>query len=190
MPKEGVSCLVKQLQRYKELDDWSMTQLAQLVKEERTCKKHEEISHASTVYEYLYFVKHGWLYIYTDWDDGPRQIIKVHLPGDVIGFRDVAFEHVSTTLRAAEDSIVCPFPKQGLTEIFNDNPRLAALLFSMGTRDQLAQMDIMKAIGQMPAYYRVLFFLLHILARFKVANPNLTDGIRVPLTQSVHFQKI
>lgn len=184
MSENNESCLVKQLRYYDDLDDWSRTQLAELEKEERACKKHEEISQSRAVYDYLYVVKTGWLYSYADWNDGRRQIVKIHLPGDVIGFRDVAFASVSTTLRAAEDSIICPFPKNGLTRIFNDNPRLAALLFSMATREQLALIDIMKAMGQMPAYDRVLFFLLHLRSRLRVTNSNITDRIRVPLNQT------
>lgn len=178
------SCLVRQLKRYDDLDDRSMVQLAKLENDERVCVRHEEISQNNTTNAHLYVVKRGWLYSYLDWGDGRRQILKVHLPGDLIGFRDIAFQNVSTTLRAAEDCVICPFPKRGLTPIFEENPRLAALLFTLSTRDQLTLIDIMKAIGHMSAHDRVLFFLLHLRARLRVANPKLTDRIRVPLNQT------
>ena len=178
------SCLVTKLSHYVSLSDTDRERLADLEKSERTFDVGQEVYQGGDKNKDLYVVKHGWAFSYTDLPDGRRQIVKIHHPGDIIGFPDVAFKHATTTLRTAEEVCLCPFPKSSLDEIFRKSPRLSALLLSIALRDQVVLIDVLRAMGRMSAQERVSYMLLDLISRLRITNPMLTDTIRLPLTQS------
>lgn len=182
--RSGDSCLITKLSHYLELNDISKKALAQLEKTERKFSKSGEVFAAGDHNEYLYIVKKGWLYTYLDLSDGRRQIVKIHHPGDIIGFPDIAFDHATTNLMAAEAVVVCPFPKKGLKEVFRDIPQITALLFTLAVRDQVVLLDNLLALGRMSSKERLIYLLLDLISRLRVTNCGMTDTFRLPLTQS------
>ncbi|MCF7700766.1 Crp/Fnr family transcriptional regulator [Loktanella sp. M215] len=178
------SCLVTKLSHYIALDDDHKAQLASLEKAERDYGEGTEVYQNGDTAKDLYVVKTGWLFSYTDLPDGRRQIVKIHHPGDIIGFPDVALKHMTTTLCTAEAVTLCPFPKSSLDVILRESPRLSALLLSIGLRDQVVFIDLLRAMGRMKAQERVAYMLLDLIARLRITNHKMTDTIRLPLTQS------
>ncbi|MBU2360725.1 MAG: Crp/Fnr family transcriptional regulator [Alphaproteobacteria bacterium] len=178
------SCLVTKLSHYIALDDDHKAQLASLEKAERDYGEGTEVYQNGDTAKDLYVVKTGWLYSYTDLPDGRRQIVKIHHPGDIIGFPDVALKHMTTTLCTAEAVTLCPFPKSSLDVILRESPRLSALLLSIGLRDQVVFIDLLRAMGRMKAQERVAYMLLDLISRLRITNHKMTDTIRLPLTQS------
>lgn len=178
------SCLVTKLSHYISLDPSHKRQLASLEKAERDFADGTEVYQNGDTVRDLYVVKRGWLFSYTDLPDGRRQIVKFHHPGDIIGFPDVALKRVTTTLRTAEDVRLCPFPKSSLDVILRESPRLSALILSIGLRDQVVFIDLLRAMGRMKAQERMAYMLLDLIARLRITNVKMTDTIRMPLTQS------
>lgn len=177
------SCLIGMLSHYMPLDDASRDHLAALEKTERAYGKGVEIYQGGDPNDELYVVKSGWLYSYTLSLDGRRQIVKLHHPGDIIGFPDIALTERSTVLRTAEPVCLCPFPKRGLEEIFRTSPKLTALLFSLSARDQVILIDRLRAMGRMSARERLAYLLLDLLHKLRITDAGITDTIRVPMTQ-------
>ena len=93
MSSDEKSCLVEKLAHYIELDNLAEEHLASLEEYERKYHRHQEVYSETDEINYLYVVKEGWFYSYTDMPDGRRQIIRVLHPGDIVGFPDIAFEH-------------------------------------------------------------------------------------------------
>ena len=180
----GSSCLVTKLSHYISLSDADLKRLAALEKSERTFSAGEEVYQGGDMNNDLYVVKHGWAFSYTDLPDGRRQIVKIHHPGDVIGFPDVALKHATTTLRTVEDVCLCPFPKTALDEILEESPKLSALLMSIAMRDHVVLIDVLRAMGRMSAQERVSYMLLDLISRLRITNRQMTDTIRLPMTQS------
>ena len=178
------SCLVTKLSHYIALSEPDKEQLATLEKSERSFLAGSEIYQTGDAISDLFIVKTGWLFSYTDLPDGRRQIVKIHHPGDIIGFPDIALKQVTTTLRTAEQVVLCPFPKSSLDTIFRTAPRLSALLLSIGLRDQVVFIDLLRAMGRMKAQERIAYMLLDLIARLRITNRSMTDTIRLPLTQS------
>ena len=178
------SCLVTKLSHYVSLSEADCDRLAKLERAERIFDAGREVYQGGDENKDLYVVKHGWAFSYTDLPDGRRQIVKIHHPGDVIGFPDVALKHVTTTLRTVEDVCLCPFPKSSLDEILRESPKLSALLLSIALRDQVVLIDVLRAMGRMSAQERVSYMLLDLISRLRITNPGITDTIRLPMTQS------
>lgn len=178
------SCLVQKLSNYIELNDVSRAQLAALEEDERNLPKHTDVHATGATGDALYVVKKGWLYSYMDLPDGRRQIVKIHHPGDIIGFQDITLKVTTTTLRTAEPVCLCPFPKRHLDVIFRDSPQLTALLFSLAVREQTILTDTIRAIGRMSARERIAFLLLDLISRIRSINRNMSNTLRLPLNQS------
>ena len=178
------SCLVTKLSHYISLSETDCERLASLEKAERTFDTGQEVYQGGDRNKDLYVVKHGWAFSYTDLPDGRRQIVKIHHPGDIIGFPDVALKHFTTTLRTVEKVCLCPFPKSSLDEILRNSPKLSALLLSIALRDHVVLIDVLRAMGRMSAQERVSYMLLDLISRLRITNQNMTDTIRLPLTQS------
>lgn len=178
------SCLITKLSHYVDLSDHSRELLSELEKEERAVARHEEVYSVAEKSRFMYVVKSGWLYSYIDLADGRRQIVKIHHPGDIVGLPDLAFEGPTSNLRACEPAVLCPFPKQGLNAILTSAPQLSALLFTLSVRDNVVLVDNMTALGRMSARERIAWFLLDLISRLRITNRNVTDALRLPLTQT------
>lgn len=177
------SCLIAKLSHYIDLSNENVGLLAKLEKDEREFPAHTVIYAGSHNVEHLHVVMSGWLYHYTDMPDGRRQIVRIHHPGDVLGFHDIAYFESSTTLYSCTDVCLCPFPKSALDEIFVSSPRITALLFSIAVRDQVILVDMLKALGRMSARERIAFLILDLLTRLRITNTSMTDTFRLPLNQ-------
>lgn len=177
------SCLVSKLSHYVSLSDVDQDRLANLEKAERKFGVGDEVYQVGDEKKDLYVVKHGWAFSYTDLPDGRRQIVKIHHPGDIIGFPDVVLKHSMTTLRTLEEVCLCPFPKSSLDEILSESPKLSALLLSIALRDQVVIIDVLRAMGRMSAQERVSYMLLDLISRLRVVNQDMTDTIQLPMTQ-------
>ncbi|MBV7411099.1 Crp/Fnr family transcriptional regulator [Maritimibacter sp. DP1N21-5] len=180
---DATSCLVTKLSHYLPLSDEDVARLARLERNERNFPADHEVYQGGDRNKDLYIVKHGWCFSYTDLPDGRRQIVKIHHPGDVIGFPDVALKHATSTLRTIEDVCLCPFPKSSLDTILRESPRLSALLISIALRDHVVLIDVLRAMGRMSAQERVSYMLLDLISRLRITNSKMTDTIRLPMTQ-------
>ncbi len=177
------SCLVAKLSHYMTLSDADRAHLARLEDAEEEIDGQKDCTIEGDPLERLFVVKKGWLYSYLDMPDGRRQIVQIHNAGDLVGFPDIAFTRVATTLRSCTPSILCPFPKNALSEIFATAPRLTALIFAIAARDQIVLTDMLRATGRMTATERVANLHLSLLSRLRITNSNMTDTFNLPLSQ-------
>lgn len=177
------SCLVEKLSHYMTLDDTARRHLAALEETEKTFSRHAEVWHLGEAVSHLFVVKRGWCYTHTDLPDARRQIVRVLLPGDIVGFPDIAFDHATTDLRTAETTCLCPFPKKRLDVIFEQSPKLTALLFTLANRELACMVDTLRALGRMSARERIAWFLLDLIARLRITNPQMSTTMRMPLNQ-------
>ena len=183
MSNEPKSCLVEKLSHYIVIDEAAERHLATLEERERQFRRHQEVHGEGQTLTHLHVVKTGWFYSYTDMPDGRRQIVRIFHPGDIIGFPDIAFTEATTNIRASEDGWLCPFPKRKLDAIFEESPRLTAMLFAIANRDLACVIDTLRAMGRMDARERLSYFFLDLAARLRITNRSLGDTIRMPMNQ-------
>lgn len=131
----------------------------------------------------LYFLQSGWMYSYVLLDDGSRQILQLYLPGDLIGACGAVQTSTSEALFAITDVTVCPFDKQQLRVLFENHPRIAALIFAISQIGAVAISDRVVSLGRTSARARVAAMLVDILIRLRMMNPGVTDTIPLPLKQ-------
>ena len=172
------------LSHYAALDEGDRERLARFEEDERSYERQRDLYETGEQCEMLYAVKKGWLYSYVDFADGRRQIVKIHTPGDIVGFPDLAYTSATTSLRTCSDAKVCPFPKRYLDDVMQESPRLSALLLTVAVRDQVILIDTLRAMGRMSARERVAHFVLDLLARLRVLKGPALRTIPMPLSQT------
>ncbi|MDY6828387.1 MAG: Crp/Fnr family transcriptional regulator [Pseudomonadota bacterium] len=179
------SCLVEKLGRFLSLSEADTALIAELEKDEQSFKAHTKIRPLGWKAEHLCVVKEGWLYSYRLLPEGRRQVLDVHYPGDVLGMADLPFREYSIAVETATDCCLCPFPKSAMDRIFTQSPRMTALLFTIALVEQTVLLDRLCALGRMEARERIVYLLLEVQARLRLAGCLDRNRFELPLTQTV-----
>lgn len=181
---DSQSCLISKFSYYIELNDGQEKMLAKLEKSPEEYPAGREIYAGGDRNQHLHVVKSGWLYGYTHLPDGGRHVVRFYHPGDIVGLPGLAFRHHHINLKTATDACLCPFEKQDLDDILENAPTIAALLFTLSSREQVILIDTLRASSRMRPRPRLAFLFLDILSRLRVTNPAMTNRMNMPLTQT------
>jgi CRP/FNR family transcriptional regulator len=145
---------------------------------EHLYRENDEAPLAYTVYE-------GWLLLYRPVSDGARQGLRVALPGDFIGYRELHGSRVSHSAVALTAATLCGFRHQDLERMLHDHPRLAIQLANFQQRDMTSCQSHMLGLGRKRAEGRVAFLLLELYHRMRLRGAAEGNSIPFPLTQEV-----
>ncbi|MGE5721287.1 MAG: Crp/Fnr family transcriptional regulator [Sphingomonadales bacterium] len=170
-----------------------------LEQQERSFKRGAVVRREHDSARDLFIVRRGWLYTSVLLGNGSRQIMRLHFPGDVLGASGVAFGKATDSVVAITDASLCPFDKDRLACLFEDHPRLAALIFTLATAERVALADRLASIGRTSARARVGSVICEIFARLRITE-EVGNELHIPLTQeeigdatgltAVHFNRM
>jgi CRP-like cAMP-binding protein len=177
------SCLVERLGHYLKLTGREASAFAQLEGPERVYRRGAVIRREHDRAQELYVVNSGWLLSFVLLDDGSRQILRLHLPGDMVGLSCAAFNEATESLVALTDVKLSPVEKSALNRLFVEHPRLGALLFLIAQAEKVSLSDRLASLGRTSAKARVAALILDTVARLRVMNADLGDTFAFPLTQ-------
>jgi CRP/FNR family transcriptional regulator, anaerobic regulatory protein len=131
----------------------------------------------------LFVLRKGLMMSYVILDDGSRQILRFLFPGDLLGVSSMIYKEAPETLCALTDSVVSPFDRAALSELFQAHPRLAAMVFVYCQVERVALTDRLAALGRTSAKARVAALLLELRNRLRGTDKNLTNVFPLGLTQ-------
>lgn len=175
-------CLVERLGRYIALTDSETDVLRALEADERELRRGAVVLEEGKASRELFIVRKGWLQSSVLLDNGGRQIMRVSLPGDVLGLSVLAFDEAPETVKALTDVTLCPFDRDQVAELVRSQPRLAALLLSLTIAERTTLSDRLASVGRTPARARIAWLLCDIFSRLRVPSAE-ADTALVPLTQ-------
>lgn len=175
---------VSRFTAFAHLSERDLSDLMALAGGRRSLNKGDFVCEEGDAPAGLYLLLEGWAASSITFPDGTRQLIKVHLPGDMLGMPSLA-------LRRAADSIVALTPIAigfvspiALGHLFERNPRLAALLFLISQEERVMLIDRVASMGASDARGRLAALLLQIRARVSRSSPTTRDEFDLPLSQS------
>lgn len=131
----------------------------------------------------LYIVRRGMLMSYVLLDDGSRQILRFHFRGDMIGVPGMIYGTSPETIAALTDCEVCPFDRAALSRLFEEHPRIAALILAFNQVERVALTDRLAALGRTSAKARVAALVLDMRNRLRSSDPSVVDSYPLGLTQ-------
>ena len=177
------SCLVSRLSRFVSLTPDECNFVARMEQDEQPQLKGRPILNVGELTEGIMVLKAGWAVVKADSSDGRSQILRVYLPGEVMGLAEIGTSRASHRVVMQTDGTVCPFPRSGLAPLFAEYPRLGALLTALGSLDQIALRHHASSLGSMDAKGKLKFWLLQLRSRLEVANIGLGNRFQVPFSQ-------
>jgi CRP/FNR family transcriptional regulator, anaerobic regulatory protein len=149
----------------------------------REFKRRDPIACQGDPVSEVYLLRHGWVTSSIEVDFKRRQLIKIHLPGDIAGLPSIALAHAAETLVAVSPAIVDVIPLDRLGRLFERAPRLAFTLFVSSQQERVLLIDHLAAVAQTKAVQRVCAFLLHVYRRLRVFGQCTDQLIECPLSQ-------
>jgi CRP/FNR family transcriptional regulator, anaerobic regulatory protein len=132
----------------------------------------------------LYVLINGWMTSSIGLPDGARQILRIHLPGDIIGVPSIGVVEALDTLQAVTDVEFSTFDRMSLKPIFSDHPRVAALFFLISQHERIHLSDRLLHMGCTSAQTRLCAMILQMRDRLRRVTPTLGSEIPVWLTQA------
>lgn len=177
------SYLAERLEHYLTLTESEKETLERLEQVERRVPRGAIVRRERELAQEMFVIRQGWMFSYVLLDDGSRQILRLHFPGEIVGSSAAAFVEATDSLAALTDVTFCPFDKKALRELLEKHPRLAGLLFAFTQAERVSLTDRLASVGRTPAKARVAALLLDSVNRLRMTNAEITDTIRLPLTQ-------
>jgi len=178
-----LSSFARRLNQLVELTEDEVRLLSRMEVEERRVARGEVLVQVDTPVDELFVLKEGWAIVATHPMKERSQILRIYLPGEVIGLPGLGIRKAPHYARMVTDGVVCPFPKGHMTAIFEHSPRLAALFMAFASLDQITLRDRLAMMGAGDARQRMAHFLIDIHERLLLANPGLGKRFRMPLRQ-------
>jgi CRP-like cAMP-binding protein len=177
------SCLADRLGRYLHLVEPELKALAALEDTERMVPRGTVLRAEHSSSREFYVVRRGWLYSSMLLFDGNRQILSMHLPGEIAGEAGLPWDKAPFTITAATDTIVRVIDKAALRGMFDRQPRIGALLLVLAQIERVVLADRLASIGRTSAKSRVAALLVDILRRLRAGGEPMNAGMPLPLTQ-------
>jgi CRP-like cAMP-binding protein len=177
------SCLAERLEHYLTLTQSERQALQRLEQNERKIRRGGVIRRERDTAHEMFVVRTGWVYSYVLLDDGSRQILRLHFPGELVGTSSAAFAEATDSLVALTDVTLCPFDKGVLRSLYQEHPRLAGLLFVLAQAERVSLTDRLASLGRTSAKSRVAALLLDAVNRLRLTDGATTDTFQLPLTQ-------
>jgi CRP/FNR family transcriptional regulator, anaerobic regulatory protein len=149
-----------------------------------TIKARKELYRETQHSDYMFTVYHGWFAIFKTLDNGKRQILRIALPGDMIGFQANLEAPMTNSAMSLTDAVVCAFPRRNMPELLRKNSNVAKRLTEINARDMSICQSRLLTIGQQSAIERIAFFCTELFFRIKaIYNNKDVNRINFPISQ-------
>lgn len=131
----------------------------------------------------VFFLASGWVASCVDTANGRRQIVKIHLPGDLLGVPSMCLERAAESLMALTRVTADSIPLRSFARLFQEAPRLGFAMFLSTQQERVMLMDRITSIGRTTAPQRIAALLVHIHDRLKLIDGRNGKSFELPLTQ-------
>lgn len=177
------SVLAERLGRFLTLSDVERAALADLEESERRFTRGAILRAEHSPAREIFVIKRGWVSCSMLLSDGNRQILRLHLPGDMAGENALVLEKAPFTLTAMTDAVVHVIEKAALRPLFERHPRLALLLYALAQAERVVQADRLASVGRTSARARIAALICDVQRRLRASGDTLENGVPLPLTQ-------
>jgi len=134
--------------------------------------------------EFVFTVYHGWFATYKTLDNGKRQILRIALPGDMLGFQGNLEAPMTHSAVSLTDAVLCAFPRSEMPDLLRKNLSVSRRLTELNARDMSICQNRLMTIGKQSAIERIAFFCCELYFRIKaIYSDQQNNDIFFPLSQ-------
>jgi CRP-like cAMP-binding protein len=149
----------------------------------RVLRAEEEYLGQSISHRHAFIIREGWVASFKVLEDGSRQVIDFHIPGDFLGLRTILLRTADHSFVPVTDALVSLISKQDLIGSFQKSPRLAAAVLWVASRDEAMMVEHLINVGRRNALTRTAHYLLELGSRMKLVGLGSSSGYDCPVTQ-------
>ena len=144
---------------------------------------HADILDCETPPGQIMILLEGWACKYQIMRNGGRQIISIHLPGDICNLDSLCRSRLPSSVSAMTDCHVATFGIDWLKRAVHERPAIRELILSTMVDENAAITDRIVSLGGRSSRQRVAHFLLDLLTRLEALGQAVQGTLRLPLTQ-------
>ena len=144
---------------------------------------HADILNCEVPSGQIHILIEGWACKYQMTSNGGRQIIYIHLPGEVCNLDRLYRADVTSSVAAMSDCQVATLPVDWLKRIIGEQASIRDLFWSLTVADNIAMTDRIVSLGGRSSRQRVAHFLLDLFSRLETLGQAPFGTLRLPLTQ-------
>lgn len=145
--------------------------------------RHAVIRGESSSERAVYLLIDGWALSSLLMRNGERQILKLHLPGDMLGSTVMVAERGVDTLTALTPVTVSKVPLDALGNAMLQSPRLMAFMLLVSQKERVALMDRLAMVGRSAALARLSSILLDLYERLQHVGQARDGRFELRITQ-------
>ncbi|MCC7414367.1 MAG: cyclic nucleotide-binding domain-containing protein [Gammaproteobacteria bacterium] len=157
------------------LDAQDTERLSATMRHSRPLPRGHRLFRSGEPLEHLYVIKAGAVKIYSSTADGLEQILRFHLPGDLMGLDAMGEERHMSTAVALETTMVCMLPWHAIDTAMRQIPGLQHQLLRFVGNEIATENERVVLLGQRSARERLAAFLLYLSAQFKRRGLSATE---------------
>ncbi|MBZ9810317.1 Crp/Fnr family transcriptional regulator [Mesorhizobium sp. BR1-1-9] len=177
--------IVTRLTRAMKLDALDIKRLEAIFERDLTIRKREELVVHGSEFRNLCFVKDGYAIRYRLLRSGRRQILKLILPGDVIGFPVSFFDRSTCAVVAVSELTyaVCSF--DAYIRLCYEQPQFGLVLSWLAAQEAATYAEHIVNLGRRTPIERLAHLLLEIHARLLEVERADEASFDLPFSQEI-----
>lgn len=177
--------IVTRLTRAMKLESLDIKRLEAIFERDLTIRKREELVVHGSEFRNLCFVKDGYAIRYRLLRSGRRQILKLILPGDVIGFPVSFFDRSTCAVVAVSELTyaVCSF--DAYVRLCYEQPQFGLVLSWLAAQEAATYAEHIVNLGRRTPIERLAHLLLEIHARLLEVERADEESFDLPFSQEV-----
>lgn len=153
--------------------------MAQALGKAQPVLRHETIVRRGPVVETVWIVAHGWALARGDREAGRSPILRLYLPGDIIGLTELGLGLQPHSVEMLTEGLLHAVPRAAIAGLAKQHPRIWPLLVALGNAELMLAQNRTILLDRATAEERLLHLLLDLRARLAVEG--VGDGNRFPM---------
>ena len=131
----------------------------------------------------LHVLIKGWACKYRLMADGRRQILQIHLPGEICDLDKICVDDVPFGVLALTECRIATIRLDWIRKAADERAALTKLFWSLLQADNATMTEHVVSLGRRSARERTAYVLCDLLHRLQALNEGLDGKFRLPLTQ-------
>ncbi len=176
-------CALRRSHAFKPIDETAIAVINEMKREHLVLAAGSEIIAAGQDQAELYTLYAGWAIRCKSLPDGRRQILNIHLPGDLIGLQGALFDAASYSVEALTEVQLCLLPRRRIWSLFEKMPELAFDVTWLGAREESHVDEHLTSAGRRSARERIAALIIMLYKRLDALGLVVNGAMPFPLAQ-------
>ena len=181
--QNALRMLVRRLELHSRLSDSDRSNILALPGDIRPVKARSDFLHARDAPDYTCVIAAGLIGRYVSLADGSRQIVSLHLPGDLIDIYSLMLPQTPVPLTALGAAEILRISHVALRGMIDANPSLAAVLWRETVAEGHRAAQTTVNVGRRDARSRVAHLLCELAVRLEQIGELKGSSFAFPITQ-------